>query len=354
MNILRALLAVVVFGYAPWLLAEPYLAIKSGHSCATCHVNPTGGGQRTVFGDSYAQEQLVANPSETGSSWTGTIIERFRIGGNARTGARQFDFDDRDDNLEFGVDRVTLYLSAELNEHVTFYVDQQIAPGTSLNREAWVRLKSNSWSLKAGRIFLPLGWRTEDNTTLVRQATGISMVQGDNGIEVGFDSSSFNFQLTATNGAGGAGEVDDGKLFAARAEWSGSSWRLGASALHNNTDLGDRLIYGVFAGVQTGPVSWLVEYDRIDDTDSLFPDLTQDVASLEANFALARGHNLRISVEAQSFDDNQQDRYRGNIVYEYFPWSFTQVRLGFRGRDSDDDIPALNSNEAFLQLHVFF
>ncbi|MCZ6855691.1 MAG: porin, partial [Gammaproteobacteria bacterium] len=307
MTAFRALLTVFICGYAPWLLAEPYLAIKSGHNCATCHVNPTGGGQRTVFGDLYAQEQLVASPSGTGPPWTGTIIEGFRIGGNARTGARQFDFDDRDDNLEFGIDRVTLYLSAELNEHVTFYLDQQVAPGTSLNREAWVRLRSDDWSLKAGRIFLPLGWRTEDNTTFVREATGISMATGDSGFEVGYDTSSFNFQLAATNGSGGASEVDDGKLFVARAEWSGSRWRVGACALHNNTDFGDRLVYGAFAGLQTGPVSWLVEYDRIEDKDSPFSDLTQDVAFMEANFALAQGHNLKISVEAQGFDDHRKN-----------------------------------------------
>ncbi len=351
---LRALLTIVICGFAPWSLAEPYLAIKSGHSCTTCHVNPTGGGQRTVFGNQFAQDQLSANPAGNGSPWTGTIVERFRIGGNARVAARQFDFDDNDDNLDFGVDRVTLYLSAELNEHVTFYIDQQVAPNTSINREAWVRLRSDNWSVKAGKIFLPLGWRVEDNTALVRQATGVSMVQGDSGVEVGYDSASFNFQLAATNGSGGGSEADDGKLFAARAEWSGSGWRAGVSALHNNTDFGKRMVYGAFAGLRTGPVSWLVEFDRIEDTDSLLPDLSQDVALLEANFAIAKGHNLKISLEGLSFDDDMEDRFRGSVVYEYFPWTFTQLRVGVRGRDSDDDVAALNSDEAFVQLHVFF
>lgn len=47
-----------------------------------------------------------------------------------------------------------------------------------------------------------------------------------------------------------------------------------------------------------------------------------------------------------------QDRYA--IEYQYFPLSFSQLRLGVRKYSSDDPNPFLNRDEIFAQLHVYF
>ncbi len=334
--------------------AEPYLAVDSGLSCGTCHTNPSGGGQRTAFGNAYAQNTLAVRPIDEAEAWSGRVLERFSVGANARSSARQFDLDDRDDNLDFGVDRVSLYLGAHLNDAVSFYLDQQVAPGGSLNREAWAKVAWDAWYVKAGRMFLPLGWRVEDDSAYIREVTGINMTQGDDGLEIGYESSRFTFQFAATNGNGGGSENDDGKLFTTRVEFIQPRWRVGLSGADNNTDLGDRSIYGAFAGLKTGRVAWLFEVDVIDDEGFGVGDLQQEVALLEANVRLRKGHNLKITAEAQTFDDDTEDRYRGSLVYEYFPWAFVQLRVGVRSRDSDADDAALNSEEAFVQLHVLF
>jgi len=56
--LLGALAALLVSGRAA---AEPYLAVEAGLRCAQCHVNPTGGGKRTAFGELYARNQISAH-----------------------------------------------------------------------------------------------------------------------------------------------------------------------------------------------------------------------------------------------------------------------------------------------------
>jgi hypothetical protein len=339
---------------APEAVAEPYLAAETGYQRSQCHVNPTGGGLRNAFGDLFSQTQLPANLSEM-DVWNGTVLDRFSIGSDARGSGRQFDFDDRDDHQDFEVDSVVLYLNAILNEHVSFYVDEQVAPGGSLNRQAWAMLKSGNWYLKGGKLVLPFGLRFEDDSAFVREVTGINFDSADNGVEAGYVGGAWSAQLSVTNGTAGAAEVDDGKQGSVRVAFVQPSWRIGVSGNYNHTDPVDRTMYGLFGGLRTGPVSWLAEYDRVDDDGLGTGDLEQDVALLEASIRLRKGHYLQLVAEMNSFDDSDlQTRYRYSAVYAYFPWPFTEFRGGYRQRDSNDDAAAYNASESFVQVHVYF
>ncbi len=257
--------ALALLSLAAPALAEPYLAVRQGLACSACHVNPTGAGMRTAFGNVFSQQQLPAVPLPPDAApWNGSVAERFAFGANARAAARQTELDDRDDHLDFGIDRVTLYLGADLGP-TYLYVDQQVAPGGALNREAWALLRRGKWYAKAGRMFLPYGWRLQDDTALIREATGISLNQGDDGLELGFERTGFSWQLAVTNGNGGGPEVDDGKQFTTRAALIRSRWQGGISGLRNDTDFGQTTAAGLFVGVRTGPVSWLAESDYVRD-----------------------------------------------------------------------------------------
>src|SRR5579862_1976383 len=70
---------------APCAFAEPYLALRTGLKCEACHVNPTGGGLRSDFGDVFAQTVLPAHPIRGDwSLWTGEVAKVLRIGGDLR------------------------------------------------------------------------------------------------------------------------------------------------------------------------------------------------------------------------------------------------------------------------------
>ncbi len=336
--------------------AEPYLAVRQGMDCGQCHVNPSGGGLRNAFGNVYGQNQLSATPN-TGitESWTGEFSRYFAAGGNLRVAATQADIDNTDTNLDFATQRATLYLGVNLHERVSLYIDQQVAPGGSLNREAWIKLNYNRFYLKAGKMFMPFGWRLEDNNTLVRQISGINMLQGDDGLEIGWSQGAYSVQLAATNGNGGAAERDDGKQFTLRAARAASRWQLGISAVNNNTDFIDRAGGGVFAGLQTGAVTWLLEYNLLEDKpDAAGADEEFQVGLLEANWLISRGHNLKLTAEHTRSDLTRDSSQRYGLVYEATPLPFAQVRIGYRERDSDNNNPLLNGSEGFIELHGFF
>ena len=72
--------------------AEPYLAVQLGLKCGQCHVNPTGGGLRTTFGDVFAQTVLPAQHLDTGTgmdNWTGQLGPYLRAGGDLRFDATE-------------------------------------------------------------------------------------------------------------------------------------------------------------------------------------------------------------------------------------------------------------------------
>lgn len=353
---MRSIVIILVLLISNFSLAEPYFAVREGMHCRSCHVNPTGGGMRNAFGNAYAQNQLavstLALPND--APWTGALAGPVSIGGNGRYSFRQFDIDNIDTPSTFATDRVSLYVSAALNDSITLMVDQQVGPGGSLNRESWIKLQSGNWFVKAGKIFQPFGWRLEDDGAFIRQETGINFNAGDNGVELGFEKGAWSTQFAITNGSGGGTDNDDGKQASFRLAQAQQNFQWGINANINNLDAGERTIAGLFVGLNTGPITWLGEVNQIRNRDFATNNGDQDLAFLEANILISKGHNLKVTAEAHQFDNNTEDRMRYSLVYEFFPISFSQLRIGLRERDSDDIDPVFSAQELFAQMHVYF
>ncbi len=339
--------------------AEPYLAVQTGFKCGQCHVNPTGGGERTVFGNIFAQTQLAAHPIDTGSEiWTGELGRFFSVGGDLRAQAQVTKQPGTSSTDDFNVEQGRIYASANvIPGRLYVYIDEQVAPA-SINREAYgvYWSKNHDWYLKAGQMYLPFGFRLQDQTALVQQITGINMTTPDQGVEFGVERGHWDAQLAISNGTAGGPEKDHGKQYSGQLSYVESFWRVGLAANINNAAAGNKTAAGLFGGLRTGPLSWLGQIDVTDDKSLPARSGRQLATLLEANWRITRGHNLKLTHEYldpnRSVSNDAQTRY--SLVYELTPIQYVQIRSGFRYSDGIPQSPAQHLKIGFVELHGFF
>jgi hypothetical protein len=340
--------------------AEPYLAVQLGLKCGQCHVNPTGGGLRTAFGDIFAQTVLPAEHIDTAmDNWTGQLGPYFRAGGDLRFDASVTQTPHTSSVQEFEFEQTRVYLEADvIPNRLLAYVDEQVAPGGALNREAYVLYWSatHDWYLKAGQMYLPFGLRLQDQSAFILTATGINMTTPDQGVEFGWEHGHWDAQLAVSNGTAGGAVSSDGKQYSTQLAYVDSRWRAGVAANRNNQSDGAKTAFGVFAGLKTGPLSWLAQAEITDDRSIALGYGKQLATLLEANWLIAKGNNLKITQEFlnpnRAVPNGEENRW--SLVYELTPFQFLQIRAGFR---RNDGIPQDNSEHQrlyFLQAHGFF
>ncbi len=355
------LLAAQVLGV--YAHAEPYLAVREGLGCPSCHVNPTGGGLRTSFGDVYAQTQWPQQQLDLGGRglWLGNLNDFLRVGGDLRDDFSWTETPHEKKTDSFGLAELAAYAAAEvIKNRLTLYVDELLSPGAPETREAYGLLwfDQHELYLKAGKMYLPYGLRLQDDSAFIRQVTGVDYETSDNGAELGFLHGPWSAQLAVTNGSAGGASNSEGKEVTSSVVYVQPGWRLGGSFSDNGANggtHGERRMGGLFAGLRTGPIAWLAEADYIMDR-TVLPNVNEYAGLLEADWAFLRGHNLKLTAEYYDPDThvghNQENRF--SAVWEYTPVQFLQTRLGVRKYDGIPQDNTENTLEGFLELHGFF
>jgi hypothetical protein len=343
--------------------AEPYFAVREGFKCSRCHVNPTGGGMRSTFGDVFAQTLLPMRHIDTGGdTWTGAVNSFIRLGGDLRYDWTLTDVRHQPSVNEFSMEQTRVYLGAEvIPNRLLVYADEQVAPGGATNEEAYAMYwsASHDWYVKAGQMYLPFGFRLQDQTAFVQQVSGINMTTPDRAVEIGYLGGPWDAQLDVSNGTAGGPVVSNGKRFTGQVSFVQSRWRAGlALDLNNAGASGRRTSYGLFGGVRTGPVVWLAQADLV--VDHTLPDggLRTAGGLLEADWLISRGQNLKITAEQLAPDLDVSIRRNGqtrwSVVYELTPMQFVQLRAGIRYYDGIPQADSQHQRLYFVLVHGFF
>ena len=340
-------------------LAEPYLAVQKGLKCTMCHTSPSGGGKRTAYGNIYHQAELSERTLDMGDLWTGELTQYLAVGGDIRGGWNQIDVPGQPKTSDADLEEFLAYVEIRpFPKYLTIYVDAKLRPDDPVVREQYLRLSSSDgrWYIKGGEFFLPYGLRLQDDDAFIRQVSGINYNTPDTGWALGYEYGKVSAQLAISRGTAGGPEVDSGKQYSLRVSHVTPKWRVGGSLNFNDTKFGDRQMQNVFAGLRTGRVAWLAEFDYIIDDGTPTGRRKLWTSFVEANIALKRGHNLKLAFEYFDPDTevSEDEQNRLSVVWEYFPIQFVQTRLGYRVYDGIPQNPAQNREQVFLELHLPF
>jgi len=355
------LLALVILLDGGGAVAEPYLAVRMGLKCEACHVNPTGGGLRSDFGDVFAQNALPAHPIHGDwGLWTGQVAKVLRVGGDFRYDANFTQTPNAKTTNQLEVQQGRVYAEAEvIPNRLLFYVDEQVAPGTAVNHEAYGLFWSanHDWYIKAGQMYLPFGFRFEDQSAFVYDVSSITMYSPDYAMEFGWLRGHWDAQAVVSDGTAAGGlPSTNGKEYGLQVSYVESRWRLGVAAHDDDSPFARRKILGLFGGVHAGPVDFLGEVDSVQNDVGALNGVREAAGVLEADWLIAPGNNLKLTLERYDPDrdvhDNQQTRV--SLVYELTPVQFVQLRAGVRDYDGPRGIPSQNTRLWFIQLHGFF
>jgi len=363
-RIFRQCLVAALFCLALRAHAEPYLAVQMGLKCGQCHVNPTGGGLRTSYGDVFAQTLLPQDHIDTGTDvWTGDVTKFLRIGGDLRFDGTVTQVPHQKTVNTFAMQQTRVYGEANvIPDRLIVYVDEQVAPGGALNREAYgvYWSASHDWYLKAGQMYLPFGLRLQDQTAFIQTTSQINMYSPDQGVEFGWEKGHWDGQLAISNGTAGSSSQDNGKQYSSQLSWVESRWRLGGAANFNKKGVGNRSAFALFAGLRTGPIAWLAQGELIQDKSVVEGQTLngprQAATLVEANWLITRGNNLKITGEyfdpARGVPNDNQTRW--SAVYEWTPIQFVQLRGGARIQDGIPQIATQRTHLYFVEFHGFF
>lgn len=359
-QIFKLVLLVIALSVNIQVMAEPYIAYKNNLKCGTCHVNPNGGGLRTSFGNLYGHAMLPVEPLKLTSADVGKINDYLQLGGNFRSNLEYSKDENKvnSENASFRIDSAQLYLALNAKElGVTFYLDQQIAPGAAVNREAFAMYKfSNNHYIKMGKMYTPFGIRLEDDSAYVRQATGFNFDSSDNGIELGLDYTQSTVNLFISNGTSSVSNDDNKFLYGVRGEHQFANARVGSTLVLNDSDSSQQKIVNVYGAYTFADFTLLAEWDWILTKQSNGQDRTQLVGLFEVNYQWRQGLNFKLTSEYydpnKDIDENQETRF--SFVTEYTPISHLQLRAGIRVAESIPQFEQRNNDKLFLQTHFYF
>jgi hypothetical protein len=352
----------------------PRYSARYEQDCNLCHMNPTGGGQRTTYATQYIvpkEMSLLKLDEKTLASIDPQLSKAVTIGADARTvflwsnldqsqAARPEDFFAMEGNL---------YLNLQMTNRFSLYFDKGIS-FSSTTPEIYglgYILPTNGW-VKVGRFVPDFGWHTPDHTAFVRQYMGfIPPGQTDVGIEAGVNPGNLVVTGAVLNGQlGQTGDLDNRVELAGRGLYrihiAPAGLALGGSVLWNRQADQEQTAWGGFGYVQLKPVTWTWEADfsKYQDLTTPTPEVTSFMTSHELAVQVRQGLDLKGTLDLYNPDVNENtgEWVRYGFGAESMVYPFVQldamVYLYRSIAEAGIDYTGSEYTQLVAQVHFFY
>lgn len=339
--------------------ALPKFASRLNVSCSACHVNPTGGGLRNLFGaETFGREDLPV-PSwqkEYGlENFSTQLNEVLSIGADLRTLYFYQEGSPSAQNSFFQM-QTDVYVGAQIAKRTSLYV----AKGQGARFEAFgiAGVLPMKGYVKAGLFTPAYGIRMDDHTILVRDRTLFASSAGqDAGMELAISPGIFTFTGAVTNGSAASLDDNNAKALLGRAEarWTVSSFgfQLGGSYYNSAATTTTKTLMGGFAMISYDKnLTLLGEFDRAKTTTS-GASTVGNILFLELNYVLVQGLDLKLGYDFFDPDVEQKTGSETRIYAgaEFFPLSGIEVRpLFVYKKEEPTDV---KDNQFVLMFHLY-
>jgi len=357
------LAAFVVAAAAGAANAVPRYSARYEQKCALCHVNPSGGGMRTLYASQYlVPDEIAWSKPEKGvlEGIDPEIARNVTIGADFRMIHAGSDSESR--FLNFFQMQGDLYLNFQMDDALSLYYDH----GLSTSYEVfglWQGLPLTGY-VKAGRFIPAYGWKFDDHTMYVRERLGFTPPSNtDVGVEYGMSPGRLDMQVAVVNGNRTNAYDDDRKLATVlTAVYRGRSgpigWAGGVEGYWRDGPVENHGSAGTYGYMTWGDFAWVGEIDWFRDAPESGGRRTGVVTSNEVSYLVRRGFEVLGTYDFYDPDRNAQtgavSRWGGGL--SALPSPFLAVQALYRATTYDDGVGLSGTDfwETVVQLHLLY
>lgn len=356
--------------------ALPRFSLKGGAVCQDCHVNPTGGELRTDRGWNFGKKFLPMNSQEKEEFlMTNRIGENIYFGLDLR-GQYLVRTTEENTRTDFQRMNASIYTAIDLSDKISVQARydfiQQIYEGYAV-----ARILPNDSYIKGGTFSPNYGVRIDDHTAYTRGGDlGLLFATGnrqgliyepryvESGAEVGvyFDEYAF---LTASVGNPRTQLFQTDPSYTANlmiTPPTGEDVHLFVGGSYSNfkdqrftpsfqTIYPEVQMYGGYLGFGAAGFTLIGEYDFANDLTGT--DIKSGALMIEASYRIIRGLDAVIRYDRFDPDSDIEKDEVSRVVFgfEFFPYSFIEIRPQFRLQMEDPDV---NNNSFVIQSHIYY